>query len=171
MAAAPRKPKNDLTAIAADVGADIERLLAALRSNMAAAKKEGAAAVAKSMLLTRDVLGAITPNLDEISELLELHKKVVVPEAFESEDVKTINVAGHRITVSERVLASIVKEDRTGAFSWLKQNGLGDLIFETVNAQTLSSAVKDRLEQGLTVDDAVIKVHYQPTTSITKVKT
>jgi hypothetical protein len=38
-------------------------------------------------------------------------------------------------------------------FEWLRENDLGSLIQETVNARTLSSAVKGLLEDGETIPE------------------
>lgn len=43
---------------------------------------------------------------------------------------------------------SIRKEEQQKAFEWLIENGLGDIIQETVNARTLTATMKERLDSG-----------------------
>jgi len=103
-------------------------------------------------------------------KLLTNLKQVVVPTLFEEKDVKTISMKGYRFTVTQTYRASIQGGMKEDAFAWLRENELGDLITETVNAQTLSSAAKALLDEGIDLDPDLFNAYYQNNTSITKVK-
>jgi len=53
------------------------------------------------------------------------------------------------------IYASISAGNRPVMFEWLRENDLGSLIQETVNARTLSSTVKGLLEDGETIPEEV----------------
>ena len=74
-----------------------------------------------------------------------------------------------RVTVSYRFSASML--DKEKGIDWLKGNGHGGLVQETVNSSTLSAFAKDMFEnQGVELPPEVFKVGTNPYTSITKVK-
>ncbi len=54
-----------------------------------------------------------------------------------------------------RVYASCNKENQATLFSYLAEVGRTDLIKETVNAQTLSSFVKENLEEGRAIPECI----------------
>ena len=65
--------------------------------------------------------------------------------------------------------ATLEKDWKDKGFKWLRENGLGDLISETVNAGTLASAMRNMiLDQGIEPPDDVIKVTTYKATSINK---
>ena len=117
-------------------------------------------------------------NLDESLAYLKkkygaLHKRYkeeIVPKKFEEEGVTSITVDGHRFTVSHQARTSIISDQKSAAYDWLNDNGLGDLITNTVNASTLSAAAKHLAEDGVDMPDELFKVHSFDNTSVTKVK-
>lgn len=97
--------------------------------------------------------------------------KRAIPDMMESKDVRNITLddIGYRFTKSARMFCSM--PDKEKGMEWLEQNGAGDLIVPTVNAQTLSSWAKERLEvEGLDLPDDLFKVTTIPNTSMTKAK-
>lgn len=66
------------------------------------------------------------------------------------------------ITIAKpRLWASITEENKPAAFEWLKSIGLQEVIKPTVNQQTLSSLVRERIEAGEEVPE-VISYYLQP---------
>lgn len=55
---------------------------------------------------------------------------------------------GGKIHLRGDLFASIKKADQDAAFEWLRANGHGDLIKETVHPGTLKSFCKEQLEHG-----------------------
>jgi hypothetical protein len=100
-------------------------------------------------------------------------KTVKLPSAMEREGVSTISLDDmkKRITVSSRFTASIKPDMKEEAYEWLRNNGLEDLITNTVNASTLSAAAKNMMEEKnkeLPADKFNLAII--PTTSVTAIK-
>jgi hypothetical protein len=73
-----------------------------------------------------------------------------------------------RVSVSHRYSCSMV--DKTSGIEWLKINGHGGLVQETVAAPTLAAFAKNLLEtKGEELPPELFKVGTSPYTSITKV--
>lgn len=124
-----------------------------------------------------DVYSAIKTLNDTVEErvkilkgLVERIKTAVLPETFEREGVTTVTTeSGYRVTVSSVMRASL-GEDKQAAMQWLRDNELGELIIETVNASTLSAAAKQMLLEGKELDPDLFRAAIMPTTSVTKVR-
>jgi len=91
-------------------------------------------------------------------------KKAV--EEIESEIIELLQAEGKERTakyegvgfislMSPRVYASCLKEKEDDLFSFLKQEGRDDMIRPTVNARTLSSFVKELMDEGKPVPECV----------------
>ena len=61
------------------------------------------------------------------------------------------------VTVYPRtdVYISIPKDNQEEALEWLKENGFGDYITETVNARTLTSVLKEELTDNPLLEDEI----------------
>lgn len=94
----------------------------------------------------------INIRIDEIT-------KRELPEAMDAEGISNIKVenAG-KVSLRGEVYAAIPAEARDAAYEWLRENGKGSLITETVNASTLKAAAKDWLKQGMDVPADLIKI-------------
>lgn len=64
------------------------------------------------------------------------------------EEVPNFNRNGHLFYISTRTFASPAAGQRDALYSWLKAHGYGDLVQETVHAGTLSSFIKELLEEA-----------------------
>lgn len=89
----------------------------------------------------------IDASRKKIYHLLDEYDKAVLPALFEkeNEDLKRIPSLGRSFYPTPKFSAKIV--DRDAAFEWLRSNELGDLIQETINAGTLSTAIKTMLDE------------------------
>lgn len=76
----------------------------------------------------------------------------------------------YRITLSTALRASIRKGCKDGAYEWLRDNKLGDLIVETVNAQTLGAAATHMMTENRELPEELFNAYYQNTVSVTQVK-
>lgn len=95
-------------------------------------------------------------------------KEEKVPQVFGAYNVTSITIGGYRFTVSATLRARML--DKEAGMEWLRNNDLGDLITETVNAQTLSSAAGAEEEAGRELPEEYFNIFRQPNTSITKAK-
>lgn len=99
---------------------------------LARARKEQADEVARAANWAHDHL-----------RLIELVKKM------EDTGITNVTVEGvGRVTLVGDLYARIPAAKRTAAYEWLRDNGHGDLITETVNASTLKAAVRTMLKKG-----------------------
>lgn len=108
---------------------------------------------------------------DAKKALTELEKdvsSVYIPDAMFTAGVKTVNVVGvGRVTVSYKFGCSML--DKEAGMDWLKRNGLGGIIIETVNASVMAATAKKMIqEEGKDLPDNIFKVSTNPYTSITK---
>jgi len=115
----------------------------------------------------------IEEEIDKIMKVIGLvmnHMKTTsIPAAFETEELKSFTTNdGKRITVTNRVFASISKNYKEEAYEWLRKNKLGDLIYETVNSQSLSSAAKSIMSEGREMPEDLFNVAILNNVSVTK---
>jgi hypothetical protein len=151
----------------------IEQLGQSLTARFLAAKESGATA-AELVVLYRDVRGA-TDGIEEAGKQLrglkEQMKSKALPEAFEREGVKTLTMDdGGRVTISQRVVASIPADTKSLAYEWLRKNQHESLIVETVNASTLGAFARTQMEAGFDLPEELFKVNILNEASLTKGK-
>lgn len=111
-----------------------------------------------------------------LTELADELSRVNIPDIFAAIKMRTgqkppfvIEGVG-RVTVSHRFSCSIITEDKKVGYEWLKDNGHGGLVIETVPAPTLGAFAKSLLEdKGEELPPDIFKVGTSPFTSITKV--
>jgi aspartate aminotransferase-like enzyme len=116
----------------------------------------------------------LNDRYEELGKLLgatvEELKLKIIPAKFESSKTTTwTSSRGFRVTISGLTRASM-GENKEAAKEWLRKNGLGAIIQETVNASTLSATAKALLEEGKELDPDLFKTTLMTTTSVTKVK-
>ena len=103
-------------------------------------------------------------------ELLEKISRGTVPEVFEDTGVKTLTLDDirRRFTVSSRFSCSMIKPDE--GKEWLRAEGHGALITETVNSGTLAAFAKSQMQEfGKELPPELFKLSTMNYTSITKV--
>jgi hypothetical protein len=66
------------------------------------------------------------------------------------QQVEQFKRGGFSFTPTVKTRASIRSEHKEQALEWLKQSEFSDIVKETVNAQTLTSMVKEWQESGVT---------------------
>lgn len=125
----------------------------------------------RSFVAVRRVKDELDDIVKKFNALYEEMRTVKLPAKFEEAGVPTITLdEGYRVTVSHLVRASIKTDQREGAYQWLRDNGLGDLITPTVNASTLSAAAKSMQEDNQELVPEYFNVSILNQTSVTKVK-
>lgn len=105
--------------------------------------------------------------LDEIEVQLS---REYVPSSMRAANVKTTTIEGvGRVSLSQRVSCSIIAEPKVIGHDWLKNNGHGALVQETVNSSTLSSFAKSYQEdEGKELPGDIFKTSVMTFTSLTK---
>lgn len=113
-------------------------------------------------------VAALEKALSEVKSRLSFAKEVSMPQRMDAEAVKTFNTENFRVTRTARVFASITAEQIESAYDWLRDNGYGALIKETVNSSSLSAAAKELMQEGEELPEELFKVHMKDGISITK---
>lgn len=122
--------------------------------------------------LTREDYEALDEVRKSLGKALENLNRVTLPEMMEEKDTKTITIDSlrRRFTKSLRVSCSIVEGGKNDAYEWLRANGAGALITETVNSSTLSSFAKSRVQdEGKDLPETLFKLTTMALISATKV--
>lgn len=133
---------------------------------------------ARLYLVMRDVCDAFEDALKDLTTPKDKLKSLIVPQAFDRDKTKTLtitapfdNSGNYRITTTAKLRASITKDKREQAHEWLRQNNLGALIVETVNAETLSATARTMMEdEGKELPEDIFTTYYQNSTSVTRVR-
>jgi hypothetical protein len=114
-------------------------------------------------------------QLTRVHKALEWLSYEGIPALMDANNVRSLvhDQLGKRFQLSTRMSVSITG-DETGSkeegYKWLKDNGHGDLIKETVNAATLSAMARDLLEQeGFELPSHLFKTSVQTLTSVVDV--
>lgn len=92
-------------------------------------------------------VGAKVAKLKRIKAEFEKEKKflaeTLIPELMDEEGITNVTFDDiGRVTLTSDVYARIPKEKREGAWKWLREHKLGDIIVETINAGTLKATIK-----------------------------
>lgn len=145
--------------IVTDIGSQIARM-----------KTKGHEDVAASWAFLRDAQDAIDELKKQTTALVEAIGHQQLPERLDAAKVPNFTIEGvGRFTRTERYFASMI--DKAAGLKWLRANGGGDLIQETVNAQSLSGFGRARLEEsGKDLPAKVFKVTLIPGVSLTRIK-
>lgn len=81
--------------------------------------------------------------------LKDFIEKIALVEAMENQNLSNFKVPGvGRVNLRGDLYVSVKAGQKEGAYSWLEDNGRGDLIQPTVNASTLKASVKAAMERG-----------------------
>jgi predicted nucleic acid-binding Zn-ribbon protein len=63
------------------------------------------------------------------------------------EELQSFNRNGKTFYVQTKTFAAVVPDRKPELFTWLKNHGYGDMVTETVNANTLSAFVREMLSE------------------------
>lgn len=89
------------------------------------------------------------------------------------EELQSFNRNGQTFYVNTKTYASAVPDKKHELFAWLKNHGYGDMVTETVNANTLSAFVREMLSETdqLPEDlEELVNVYEKTTVGIRKAK-
>jgi hypothetical protein len=149
--------------------ADIAAGFTIIETYLEGFKSQTSAEVAAAYVAIKTLNDTYNETGKIISKVVDEIKHVILPECFEREGLSSFTTkSGYRVTVSSTVRATIA--DKVGGYEWLRENGLGDIITETVNASTMGAVAKGMLEEGKELPDQFFKTYIQSSTSITKTK-
>lgn len=92
-----------------------------------------------------------------------------IPAKMEEDGVDRINVTGiGRVSLTADMHVSVKADQKERFFTWLQDNGRGDLITANVNPSTLKAAVKKMYREGEEIPDDMLNVSPFTRASITR---
>jgi predicted nucleic acid-binding Zn-ribbon protein len=103
------------------------------------------------------------------AELEEVEAKLA--EAMVAEEIQNFARNGQMYYLQSKVYASAVPERKQELYEWLKENGYGDLVYETVNANSLAAFVREQLEESDELPEGLselVNVYEETTVGIRK---
>jgi len=98
----------------------------------------------------------------------ELLRKQILPTRMDEMGISTVNIKGvGRIQISNQLSAKQI--DKFALQEWLKDNGHGDIVAETVNASTLGAFIKAQIGEGEPIpDDSMVQISTYEVASVVK---
>jgi len=73
-----------------------------------------------------------------------------------------------KLSMRTDAYCSVLKKDKIELQNWLKDNGHGDLITDTINASTLKAFMKEQIIEGNAVPDTIVSFDPYTYVAITK---
>ena len=125
--------------------------------------------VLKTFKRLRDANERLEASRKKFNTFLDFFSRNIIPDMMQEQGVKTISLddIGYRFTVSVKMNASMA--DKAAGMEWLRNEGHGDLIQETVNASSLSAFAKSYIEEtGKDLPADLFKLSSLRYTSVTK---
>lgn len=144
---------------AAALDADIEKY------NDAALESADLPFLVKRLEDLRDKKADLDAELKSVNGALKELEEVLLPDTMRALGIVQGNrgsfttESGKRISLRTDVYASTNKAREQEFFEWLRDHNAGDLIKETVNAQTLRAFVREQREQGVTIPDDLVNTY------------
>ena len=126
--------------------------------------------ILKQVERMRDLAGekaGLEDQLKLINAEYDVIRMETLPEKMDNEGVENLKVAGiGRVSLTADMFVATV--DKQGLFQWFREQHLGDMIQDTVNASTLKAFVKRRMKEGKDVPTDYLRVTPFTRASITK---
>lgn len=124
---------------------------------------------ARCFIAVREVQDALDAAMTELHKHRQVLQITLLPDKFQKANISSLTIDDNRVTISATLSVTMV--DKVGGMGWLRENGLADIIQETVNASTLKATIRKMIEdEGKEPPDDLFKVSPVMNTSVTKVK-
>jgi hypothetical protein len=112
---------------------------------------------------------ALEDQLKIINKEFDFLRITKIPTKMEEDGVDRINVTGiGRVSLTADMHVSVKADQKSEFFTWLRDNGRGDLLQENINPSTLKAAVKKMFREGEEVPDQLLNVSPFTRASITR---
>lgn len=112
---------------------------------------------------------ALEDQLKIINKEYDFLRITKIPAKMEEDGVDRINVTGiGRVSLTADMHVSVKADQKSEFFTWLRDNGRGDLLQENINPSTLKAAVKKMFRDGEDVPDTLLNVSPFTRASITR---
>ena len=149
---------NNLNTVASMVRSDTDRVVASNDHVEVIRHYDSLRNVTQKIKVAREALDQIEMRLS----------REQVPDVMDRHGVRTITVEGvGRVSLADKWSCSMV--DKWSGIDWLRANGHGDLVQETVNSSTLGAFARNLSEEeGFDLPSDLFKTSVMTYTSITK---
>lgn len=115
----------------------------------------------------RKLNALIKESREALSGIEEKLSREYVPDVMRANNIRSTTIEGvGRVSLGTRWSASML--DKEAGLQWLRDNGNGGVIQETVNAQTLGALAKEMNNEGHDLPEHLFKTGTMTYTSITK---
>ena len=135
-------------------------------------KKMDAVKASVAYVRIKELTDALADVASRMSKIRNDLATEILPQKFDTEGVGSINLKelGLQVTISEILRVSIPPKNKEDAYQWLKDNGLEDLISDTVNSSTLAATIRSLLAENKEVPEDIFNLALMKNTSVTKLK-
>lgn len=145
-----------MTAPGQDVAARLAEVAEQQQEEVAAASE----APAQDIVALGEEFATLTREVNDLEAMLKTLKgrreqirKVELPDAMRAAGMVNGNkgsftITAGRIQLSTKLYVSAIKEETEALYAWLKENGLAELVKETVSGSSLAAYVRERREEG-----------------------
>ena len=117
----------------------------------------------------RQLNALIKESREALAIIEEKLSREYVPDVMRAHQIKSTTIEGvGRVSLGTRWSASM--PDKGAGFEWLRAQGHGGVIQETVNAQTLGALAKELNSEGAELPQPTFTTNIMTFTSITKAK-
>lgn len=127
------------------------------------------AELAQRLAELRDQISSKEAEVSLLKEEREILQKKVLPEKMGADGMQNVTVKGvGRLSIRPDMQVSVLAENRTLLQRWLKDNGFGELVVETINSSTLKAFVKEQVNEGNDLPFDLINIHAFEQVTLTK---
>lgn len=117
----------------------------------------------------RDQISNKESEVSLLKQEREILQKKVLPEKMSADGMQNVTVKGvGRLSIRPDMQVSVLAENRMLLQRWLKDNGFGELVVETINSSTLKAFVKEQVNEGNDLPFDLINIHAFEQVTLTK---
>lgn len=132
-------------------------------------KSQNPATVAKVYFSVREAYEELDKQRKGLYHVKDFMEKCVLPEAMQNADTDQVRVPSLARSFSLQTKMSASFIDKQAGVAWLRESGNGDIVQETVNAQTLTALCRNMiLEEGIEPPTDLVRVNSYNTVGVTK---
>lgn len=108
-------------------------------------------------------IDALEIKIKDLSASRAIAEQAVLDKMAE-QGISNFKALGKSVTRSERIIPSVLKDDRENQMEWLRENGAASLITETVNSNTFGAYIRSTFIEPGNEDKlpSFIKVFREP---------
>lgn len=122
-------------------------------------------------------LQALKNELDELGDMKsEVQKRYdflsieVVPDRMDDEGIESIRVAGvGRLQTQSDIRCNVPAANREAVQDWLKNNGHGSMVTESINSSSLKAFVKEMMREDQPYPKELLQIHPYSRATVVKV--